>query len=219
MIKIFVPVLFVVMMVVNVSAINVNKDTINFTDTSQFLCIINNSNSIVTLDTIKINMLTSRWIGGLTIDSTSRNIFRSPCIGDYGPYIVRKNDSTYIAPANIVIKGNDSIKLYAIRFMGCCSGCASKILDQKTLASSNVHVDTINLVFTFSNSDTVSVYAIIDHIVVCSKVQYYPQQIVSSSLDLEKNTYLLNGKQLQYQFKINKHQIIIDKQSKVKSNF
>jgi hypothetical protein len=179
-----------------IMAFEINKDSVDFTDNSQSICLINHGSSIIRIDTIKLFKVTKSDIISemfLSFDTGSFN-------GRYGPqapccynnayfngemttvsYLVF--DSINTDAHKIEINANDSVKL----FNGCLISEVVSTLNKRLALQ-----DTLRMVMISSNNERDSLIAIIPpRIVGRISNKIATKQYVGNS-----NTYcyLSNGK-------------------------
>jgi hypothetical protein len=173
-------------------AFEINKDSVNFTDNSQSICLINRSSAILSIDTIKLCKATKSIIAG--------NCFSFDTIANRGrfgpgaPYCysneiyneVGKADSCIIyVGQQIKIFPNDSVKLFAGSIV---------MLATSTLSKKLAIIDTLRMVMISSTNERDSVIAIVPIEItgkICNQIHINQPSIVS-----RMTYYLLNGRMI-----------------------
>jgi hypothetical protein len=187
-------------------SIDLNKDTIDFTDTNEILWLINiNNNQNVIIDTIKLtinnqyfNYFTNSF---LYIDTIINN---GSIFGRDYRYFLNLKDSTGIAFSRdsnqrIEINNNDSIQIRNIWIQDLLFGIPE--YPGHTLS------DTIKMIFIASDNSVDSIVARINMRYATNIIFKKNNKIIKNQYS-DKNEYLLNGKLIQSKLK-NKNIIII----------
>lgn len=142
-----------------VCAIQIDKDSVNLTDSTAFIILFNNSNGPVYLDSVHIVFkIRDEFKGGqFLFDTGSYKSMYKKMYGDLSyPILWRDNSATAVSlfSAKLLLPSKSDLKIYNIR-LGSCWGCAGF---KKTYSSLT---DTVKLVFTSSDKSKDSVQAIV----------------------------------------------------------
>ena len=196
MTKITISCLLVVTAVSISSGMQVSKDSVDFTDTSDYFFLKNSANAPATIDSITIKFTGNhlRFTGSQFMIDTGI-VRRHLTYGDISCPMRPKSDSeleVYNIQNKMTVKSKDSLRINTIS-LGSCYGCLGKRLAAAAFQSK----DTVVLIFKDSNKSSGSITAIVPLL--------YGSHVVSDKAPLTKGpirnlsgktAVLLNGRQI-----------------------
>jgi hypothetical protein len=173
--------------------INFNLDTIDFTDTNNYIWLINNNSSNITIDTIvfTIDSLKTQYFNNsnLLIDTVKNNGYFSSLYRYFVSIIDTTAFAFYQGYGNIVgINNNDSISIKHIRIQDINYGIPGPYIPHNI-------IDTIKMKFISSDNSTDSIIAILN-MLYTTDVKYINENVKlrNTKGNYPQKYYLLNGK-------------------------